>query len=414
MMSKISSIINERSGQIVDLLANLLSFRSTVGNEQEAQKYLATYLLDLGFDPEMLPIHPGIESHPDYTNVPGHSGYDGRENLVLTVPGSGGGKGIILNSHIDVVPGSDDLFEPYVGHGIVRGRGACDAKGQIVTAVLALIALKEAGIQLKGNVVFQSVIEEEAGGNGSLSVVLDGIRADGVVVMEPSGLNVFPANRGAVWFKLTVQGKPTHMGRWRDGVNAIEEIIRVIGVLKEYEQKLVAQSAGDPLFPDVAANVIVNVGTIQGGEWPSMVPGQCTVEGGIGFLPNKRLADIKEEIASEITNHCSSWVRDHYTLEFNRLHNEAYRLPPDHPLVQTLYTSALSVDVNSKITGFTASCDARLFWHTAKLPTVVFGPGEFSYAHSQDEQISIAEIKTAANILVRFLMQWCGVDTTSC
>lgn len=413
MMSKISPIINERSSQMVDLLANLLSFRSTVGNEQEAQEYLATCLLDLGFDPKLVPIHPGIETHPDYTNVPGHTGYDGRENLVLTVPGSGGGRSIILNSHIDVVPGSDDLFKPHVGHGIVRGRGACDAKGQIVAALLALIALKETGIQLKGDVILQSVIEEEAGGNGSLSVVLDGIRGDGVVVMEPSGLNVFVANRGAVWFKLAVQGKPTHMGRWRDGVNAIEEMIGVVRILKEYEQRLVAESGGDPLFPDVAANVIVNIGTIQGGEWPSMVPGECAIEGGIGFLPNKRLADIRQEVASEIKKHCSSWVRDHHTLEFNRLHNEAYRLSPDHPLAQTLHASAVSVNVNSKITGFTASCDARLFWHTGRIPTVVFGPGEFSYAHSQNEQISVDEIKTAANILARFLMRWCGVNATS-
>ena len=408
MNSEVFSLIDSRSDATIGLLSKLISFRSTVGSEREIQEYLARQAGGLGFEARLVPIHPNIEADEDYTTVPGHKGYEGRANLVITVPGTGGGRSVILNAHVDVVPGPDELFAPRVENGVIHGRGAVDAKGHVVTILLALAALKDAGVKLRGDVTAQFVIEEEAGGNGALSVILDGMRADGALVMESTDLNVHPANRGAVWFKLTIEGKSTHMGRWRDGVSAVDEMMDVIRILKGYEQRLVAESGGDPLFPDPAANVKVNVGTIQGGDWPSMVPGSCAIEGGVGFLPNKRLADIRGELRQAIEAQASEWTRAHYALEFDRLHNEAYRMPPDHPLAQTLHVSATSFGAASEITGMTASCDARLFWHRGKMPTVVFGPGKFPYAHSLEEQISIQELNLGAKILADFLMRWCG------
>ena len=408
MNSDVLPLVSNNYSIPIELLSSLISFRSTVGNEKDIQGYLAEYVGKLGFKPKLAPIHPGIESDRDYTLVPDHKGYEGRANLVFTVPGAGGARSVILNTHVDVVPGPDELFTPQVENGVIRGRGAVDAKAQVVTILAALSALKDAGVKLRGDVIVQFVIEEEVGGNGALSVILDGMRADGVVVMESSDFNIYPANRGAVWFKLAIEGKSTHMGRWRDGVNAVEEMMDVIRILKDYEQKLVAESGGDPLFPDPAANIKVNVGTIQGGDWPSMVPGHCVVEGGVGFLPNKRLADIQNEVRRAIDTQASAWTREHYNLEFSRLHNEAYRMPPDHALAQTLHASAIAQGATSEISGMTASCDARLFWHRGEMPTVVFGPGKFPYAHSLEEQISVQDIVFGAKILADFLVSWCG------
>lgn len=412
MNTKINSLIDDRSNETTALLSKLISFRSTVGNEREIQDYLAEYTSGLGFEPKLVPMHPGIESDEDYTTVPGHTGYDGRCNLVFAVPGMGEGKSVILNAHVDVVPGPDEIFVPRVENSVIWGRGAIDDKCQVVTILLALAALKDAGIKLCGDVTAQFVIEEEVGGNGALSVIMDGMRADGVVVMEPTGLQAYPANRGAVWFKLAIEGKSTHMGRWREGVNAVEKMMEVIRILQEYERKLVAESEGDPLFPDTAANVKVNIGTIQADGWPSMVCGQCTIEGGIGFLPNKRLSDIRNEVRHAIEANADDWTREHYTLEFNRLHNEAYCTPPEHPLMQTIHESVTSLGGPSEIKGWSASCDARLFRHRGNMPTVVFGAGHFPYAHSLEEQVSIDEINTAAKILADFLIRWCGHSNT--
>lgn len=408
MNTDVSSLIAGRSEETVDLLANLIAFRSIVGEEQAVQEYLAQYARKLGFPAELIPIFPDIESDEDYTLVPGHKGYEGRSNLIIKIPGTGGGRSIILNSHVDVVPCSEELFNPRIEGGVVHGRGACDAKGHVVTILLALSALKEAGIPLKGDVIAQFVIEEEAGGNGALSVILDGMRADGVVVLESTDLQVYPANRGAVWFKLAVEGKCTHMGRWREGVSAIEEMVNIISVLREYDRKLVEESSGDPLFPDPGESVKVNIGMIEGGDWPSMVAGHCTIEGGVGFLPNKRLADIRAEVRAAVEAGASEWAREHYKLEFSRLHNEAYRTPPEHPLVQTLCQAAAAHGEEHEIMGMAASCDARLFYHRGGMPTVVFGAGKFPYAHSSCEQIEVKDINDAAEILVDFLTRWCG------
>jgi len=408
MSFDVSSIIDGRSDATTSLLSDLIAFPSTVGNERGVQDYLVSYARNLGFDAKLVPIQPNIEADEDYTTVPGHQGYDGRSNLVFTIPGSGDGRSVILNSHVDVIPAPDEMFIPRVDGDTIYGRGAIDAKGQVVVILLALAALKEAGVKLKGDVTAEIVIEEEVGGNGALSAIMDDIKADSVVVLEPTGLQVYPSNRGAVWYKLEIEGKATHMGRWRDGVNAVEEMMDVIRILKDWENRLVEQSQGDPLFPDPGANIKFNIGTIEGGSWPAMVAENCIIEGGIGFLPNKSLDDIRNEVRQEIETHASAWTKEHYTLEFNRLHNAAYRTPPEHPLMQTFHEAVVSNGGPSAIAGWTASCDARLFYHRGKMPTLCFGAGQFSYAHSNNEQVTIGELNAAAKILADFLVKWCG------
>lgn len=409
MRSDVPSLIAGATDEAADLLCSLIEFRSVAGDEAEVQKYLAGRLRGLGFDAHLVPIHAGIEADADYTPVPGHKGYEGRANVVAVIPGSGGGRSIILNSHTDVVPGTDDLFAPRVEDGVIYGRGACDAKGQCVTIIMALNALKAAGVRLKGDVTAQFVVEEEAGGNGALSVIMDGYRADGAVILEGTGLRIAPSNRGAVWFKLEVEGKATHMGRWREGMNAIDETTAILDIMREYEKELVAGSHGDPLFPDPAGTVKVNLGTIHGGEWPSMVAPKCMVEGGIGFLPNKRLAEVRAEVRAAIEARASEWSKEHYKLTFDRLHNEAYRTDPEHPMVKALHASAEKVLGPTEVFGMTASCDARLFYHRGGMPTIVFGPSDISFAHAAHEQIRMADMVAAAQVLADFVMEWCGV-----
>jgi acetylornithine deacetylase len=132
------------------------------------------------------------------------------------------------------------------------------------------------------------------------------------------------------------------------------------------------------------------------------------VEGGVSFLPNKRLSQIREEMRHAIESEAGEWAKANYRLTFERLHNDAYETPVNHPAVQTLCAAADSVRGCEAPTGFPASCDARLFWHEGKIPTIVCGPGEIGHAHSDNEQISMAQIARAAEILARFLVDWCG------
>jgi acetylornithine deacetylase len=103
-------------------------------------------------------------------------------------------------------------------------------------------------VELGGDLLSEIVIEEEAGGNGSLSLIRQGYRADGAVILEPTELKIHPANRGVLWFRVTTEGKPAHMGRIYDGISAIDMSIDLIRALREYERILIEDSRTHPLF----------------------------------------------------------------------------------------------------------------------------------------------------------------------
>ena len=201
------------------------------------------------------------------------------------------------------------MFKARIEDGIVYGRGACDAKGQVVTILLALEALKNLGLHLKGDLQAQIVIEEEAGGNGALSLIRQGHKADCAMVLEPTSLRMHPANRGAVWYKLGVKGKSAHMGKYWDGVSAIRRWSGLSGFLRSMKLMLREESKGNPLFPHDPSPVNVNIGQIHGGDWPATVPAECFIEGGIAFLPNRCISQIHDELTSLINERASSWAK---------------------------------------------------------------------------------------------------------
>ncbi|MDO8684888.1 MAG: ArgE/DapE family deacylase [Armatimonadota bacterium] len=411
LVDKVKRFLKGQEDNTARLLCELIRYHSLVETEQEIQSFLFDYLSILGgLRPQYAPIDEDIVNDQDYTNVVGHTSYEGRNNVIVQIPGTGGGRSLILNSHSDVVPGPEEIFVPRREGATVYGRGACDAKGQIVTILLALRALQELGVRLKGDLNAQIVIEEEPGGNGSLSLLRQGYTADAAVILEPTTLLVCPANRGALWYKLKIEGKSVHMGKYWDGVNAVFEMMGLINVLRDYETKLRQESLGHPLFSDDPSPVCVNLGTISGGEWPATVAGDCVIEGGVAFLPNKRLAQIAEELRYAVEQGADGWTKDHYSLDFSRLHNDAFETQVDHPAVQALCVAADQVRPPSEPTGLVASTDARLFYHRGNIPTIVFGPGDLAFAHSAQEQIEIPDIIKAAQALTLFIMDWCGVE----
>ena len=103
-------------------------------------------------------------------------------------------------------------------------------------------------------------------------------------------------------------------------------------------------------------------------------------------------------------------LRENYTFEFGRLHNEAFETPVDHPSV-VAFDSAISRFLEmTRWLGWIASCDARLFSRRGTMPTITFGPGDLGHAHSLNEQIKVDDILRAAEVLVLYLTDWCGVN----
>jgi len=390
-------------------LLDLLRIPSVYGREAEAQRYIRDALRNIGCRVRQVPIREGLRGDPEYSHSDHPVPFRGRPNIMVLAGGRGEGRSVILNTHVDVVPAGSwaTAFDATVDGDYVTGRGAVDCKGQIAALYLLFRMMRELGVEPRSRTAVQIVVEEEIGGNGTLSLIRQGHSADGVVVLEATDLTVCPANRGAVWFRATVRGKPVHMARKASGVSAIDKSVELIRLLYEYEAELGQGSGGQPRFAEYEQPVQVNIGRLTGGDWPSTVPGLAVMEGGVGFLPNKDLETIKRELLS-IPRRGDDWLAGHTTIEFPALHNDSYQIPVAHPLVLEMVESCKRVGIQTRTRGLIASCDARLFNRVGGMPTVVFGAGPIEQAHSNGERVKLGDLALEACALFDFLRNWCG------
>ena len=404
--------VQARADEARELLLDLIRIPSTINGERPAADLVLSRCQRLGVEAQPVLAPPDLKDDPDYTFAEQELTYDDRPNVVAHRRGAGGGRSLILQSHLDVVPAPEswaEAFDPVVDGDVVIGRGACDAKGQVLAILLALQALDDARVKLHGEVQAQFVIDEEVGGNGALALIKQGYRADAAVIMEGTNLHIHPANRGAIWFRLRVTGKSVHMGRAHEGVNAIEKAAALFPALRKYERRLVEESKGEPLFERYERPVQLNLGVMRAGEWPSTVAGEAVLEGGVGFLPNKPMEEIKRELREVIEAAADEWTRAHYELDFPKLHNDAYADDPNHPAVVALAESCRELGLPSEVFGWNVSCDARLYHHRGKMPAIVFGPGTISDAHAVGEKIDFRQVVQAAQAVALMCAKWCGV-----
>jgi acetylornithine deacetylase/succinyl-diaminopimelate desuccinylase-like protein len=249
-------------------------------------------------------INPGIRTHPNYSllhftktadrpeGLSPQEAYAGRANLVFRVPGSrqrAAGCSVALNAHVDVVP---PYFPPRARNGVVHGRGACDDKGPVVAIVGALKVLSEVmaetGMRFNRNVLGMFVVEEETGGNGSLSLASDAELKpwyDSIVVCECTGLRIHPANRGAVWYRADLKAP--------EGVPALE-LFAFVNEEMEKEGAAIRAESRHPLFPQRPVQTCHGViGPF--GEHPSRICGEVIFNIKCDARPGGAVKDLVED-----------------------------------------------------------------------------------------------------------------------
>ena len=207
--------VADRSGQLHALVSGLVQEQSLLGDEEGAQRIIAQRLSAAGFAVERVEPDAEAARADPYAGYPPLS-YGGRSSVVGVRRGLGGGRSLHLTGHVDVVPVDD--AEPWthrpwdgvVSDGKIWGRGAGDMKGGLAAYLVAAEVVAVTCPDLRGNLVFSSVIEEECGGNGMWSVVRAGYGADGTLIGEPTNLDLVHAGTGVVWAKLTARGRAGH------------------------------------------------------------------------------------------------------------------------------------------------------------------------------------------------------------
>jgi len=393
-----------------DFLCRLISFPSTSGKEHELMCWAEEAFEKLGVEVERVPLSNAIKDDEDYSSPIPDIEYEGRFNLRLRLPGNQGGRKLLFNTHADVVPPSQGQIKPYEAvetEGVIHGRGACDAKGQVATIYLVLATLKKLDVPLGGDLIAHLVNEEEVGGNGTLVMVRSGERADGCIVMEPTTNRIYTSVRGAVWFRILCEGKPGHSGRAGDTVSALSLAREAMDVLERYHADLLAASRGIPLFDKYENPMPITFGRCQSGDWPAIAPARAIVEGVLGLLPNKTRYQVMDEIRRALAAGPDAQLGQRVKLEFIYRH-DSHVLDPEDPLVEGLKRCCGDWNLSVEVDAMTASCDSWFYNNQLGIPTVVYGPGTLAYAHSNQEQISLDEIALAGCVLTDFAAGWCG------
>ncbi|WP_251552329.1 peptidase [Neobacillus muris] len=410
--------LKENRARGARLLQLLVRENSTRGNESSAQAIIIEKCRQLGLTLDIWEIDRNeLTGHPAFCCD--RSSFAGSPNFVAVLKGVGGGRSIILNGHIDVVPVGDvsswerDPFSGWIESGKLYGRGATDMKGGTVALLMALESIVAAGVKLKGDLIFQSVIEEESGGAGTLAAVLRGYKADGALIPEPTNMKLFPKQQGSMWFRITVPGKAAHGGTRYEGVNAIEKAQLVIQRLLQLEKVRNAKIT-DSLYENIPIPIPINVGKIQSGEWPSSVPDKAIIEGRMGVAPEETIFGAQEEMENCLRelNEQDEWFSSHpLGLEWFGGRWQPGSLEPDHPLMQELSKSFKQVTGKEPVIEASPwGTDGGILSSVGNTPVVVFGPGITEVAHDANEHIYLDDLFTSSEIIALTILAWCGCE----
>ncbi len=397
-------------------LAELIAIPSVANAETPAQELVASHLTALGLRTDVWEI--------DFDELKAHHGYtsdvERSEGLgvVGMLEGSGGGRTLVLNGHIDVVPAGEPDRWTYPPFELTRvgdrlfGRGVVDMKGQVCCAIYAAKAIRAAGIDLGGDLHIQSVIGEEDGGAGALATILRGHTGDGAIVVEPTDFVVAPAQAGALSFRLTVPGKAAHGALREEGVDPVEKFLPIFEALRRFETER-NTDVEDPLFAGDALPFAITMGRLEAGIWPSTVAESLTVSGRYGVAPGEDLSAARsafENVVSAAARR-DGWLGVHPpVVEWVGAQFESARTDEMDPVVRVLTDAAGALlGRPARVGGVRFGADMRLLTNHGGVPTVIFGPGDVREAHRPDESVGVQDLVRAAEILAVTAVRFCGL-----
>ena len=417
--ARVDAAVDALRPELIDFARSLVRIPSVSGSEQAAQRAIAAKYESLGLSVDIVPsVREELESHPAFCDdaIP----FVDRLNVVARWRGTGGGRSLILNGHMDVVPPGDlskwtrDPWGGEIEGDRLYGRGACDMKSGLAAAVFAVQALQASGVTLPGDVMLQSVIGEESGGVGTLATIVRGYRADACVIMEPMNLRMAPVQTGALTFRIAVNGRAAHACMRPHGVSAITEFLPIASALEHLNVDR-HQRYRDPLFDDPNNIASLSIGTVRAGDWPSTVPDLLVAEGRLGVFPNESVAEARAALEATVRGVAAGrqWLKDNPpVVTWVEGQFEPGTTPLGSPIIERLSASHEEVTgTAASLFGVPCGTDLRLFTRHAGIPTVLYGPGNIIHAHAADEHISIEQVVKCTKVLARTILDWCGPGT---
>jgi acetylornithine deacetylase len=328
---------------------------------------------------------------------------DERVNVVAILRGSGGGRSLMLNGHMDTV-GVDGMtiepFRPSVKDGFLHGRGACDMKGSISAMIGAAKSLADSESRLQGDVILSFVVDEEHTSLGMRRLVEE-YKTDAAIVGEPTDMRIATAHKGFVWIEVETKGRAAHGSVPEKGVDAIVQGAKVVSRLSELQYKLGVR--GHPLLGAPK----IHTSTIEGGSHWSIVPDHCVLRLERRTIPGETTALVMDEI-QELLNSIKQENHDFNAEARNVFERPALEIPTNTPIVQELRQAVKeATNADAQVVGVPYWTDGAILVHSASIPTCLFGPGDVGVAHSPDEYVNVEDVIRAAEIYRRVTQKYC-------
>ena len=377
------------TGTLLDLTAKLVSIdstnpslSSTGAGEEEIAAFVADWCRDQALDVRIIDA-------------------DGRPNVVAIVKGTGGGRSIILNGHLDTVGvnGMVDPFQPRVEDGRMYGRGTIDMKASIAAMMATLARVRRN--PLRGDVVMMAVADEEAYSVGTSAVLDSGLTADAAIVTEPTNGDVVVAHKGFSWADVIAQGRAAHGSLPKEGLDAITKMGAFLQGLENLQAELEKQP-GDPMLGPGS----VHASTISGGREMSSYPATCHLGVERRTIPGESAQDFIAELEgiAERCRQADPSFQAEIKLTFDR---QSFSINPDHEIVELVKTVATGTTGREPlICGKAGWMDAALLSERS-IPTVIYGPagGDF---HGDNEWVDVASIEVCADVLTNVTGAFCA------
>lgn len=370
-----------------------ISSQNPPGGEKAMAEYVAGLLSEAGAEVAYQEVQPG------------------RPNVLGTFR-FGPGPILMLNAHTDTVPVTPgarrDLLRSTEEGGRMYGRGACDDKGPLIAMLAACrlaVARHEDGRTLGGTVLFAGVMGEESGGEGTHHLAKHGPRPDAAIVGEPTELAPVLGHNGSYRKRFVFHGRAVHSSDPSLGENAAYHAARFISAVEELNDALA--SVTHPLF----GRAVVSATVVQGGTKVIVVPDRCEVQVDRRLLPGETEETAQAEMDRILGRLAERYPALQVDIEDLGMGKRPAELSPDHPLARTLKDVVEGVTgLSTRFGGYRAGTDMT-FLSAVGVPTMIFGPGSISDAHTVDEAILLDEFDAAIEIYAQTIERYLGATS---
>ena len=366
------------------------------GNEARVARYVADYLELAGFEVKTEKVAPG------------------RPNVWAVWEGERPGKTLLFEAHTDVVTegSAEDWDHPPFGAqrdgGRISGRGACDTKGNLAAAVVAVRAVRDSGVSFPGRLILCHPVDEE-GMMAGIKAFIERGHAEGVdaaVICEPEENQLCITQKGALRVEVTLRGTMAHGAMPQSGVNPVTRAARFVVAVEELEGEEIERHGKDPFLGYPSLTPTILMGPDSGEPQVNVIPASAYVALDVRTVPDQSHRDLVERLEDIIARLASEDPDFDATLEVIE-ERPPTETPKDEPLVRAMAKAYIHLTGEEPTyNGVPGATDGTFLHASAGIPIVTTGAGDREIPHHADEWVDEEELLTTCKLYAATAMYY--------